>query len=118
MNRFCLLLPKIRKNIVGVVSLLSICACAMSDITPNDEGIRGADDSASIQNAVDAAAKRGTGKVVIPAWNVRTGKPGWTFSRSVLPTRACSSDKVAANSRRNPAPRRRGRPASGMPLTH
>ena len=55
-----------------------------SSFTPNDDGIRAGDDSASIQNAVDAAAKSGSGKVVIPAWNVRTGRPGWTLSRAVL----------------------------------
>ena len=73
-------------------AMTSLAACAalllsaadMSVVTPNDEGVRGADDSASIQNAVDMAAKRGTGKVVIPAWNARTGKPGWTLSRAVL----------------------------------
>ena len=63
---------------------MSAKAQGMQDVTPNDQGVMGADDSASIQNAVDAAAKRGTGKVVIPPWNARTGKPGWTISRSVL----------------------------------
>ena len=42
---------------------MSARAQGMQDVTPNDQGVMGADDSASIQNAVDAAAKRrGTGE--------------------------------------------------------
>ena len=70
--------------VLAAFAAMSGDAADMSVVTPNDEGVRGADDSASIQNAVDMAAKRGTGKVVIPAWNARTGKPGWTISRTVL----------------------------------
>ncbi len=69
---------------LAACAVLLLSAADMSAVTPNDEDVRGADDSASIQNAVDMAAKRGTGKVVIPAWNARTGKPGWTLSRAVL----------------------------------
>ena len=55
-----------------------------STITPNDEGIVGADDSMSIQAAVDRAAALGIGKVTIPRFNARTGRCGWTVSRSIL----------------------------------
>ena len=57
---------------------------AMSAFTPNDAGIVGADDSASIQTAVDRAAASGIGKVTIPRFNARTGRCGWTISRSIL----------------------------------
>ena len=63
---------------------LSLTAAGNSAITPNDKGIVGDDDSASIQNAVDRAAETGIGQVVIPARNERTGKAGWTLTRSIL----------------------------------
>lgn len=52
--------------------------------TPNDDAFIGTDDRESIQNAVDAAVRDGTGKVVIPAFNRRTGCTGWTVSHAVL----------------------------------
>ena len=61
------------------ILLASFCA-----LTPNDDGVRGADDSASIQRAVDRAAASGTGKVVIPRFNERTGRCGWAISRAIL----------------------------------
>ena len=59
-------------------------ACAAAPVTPNDGGIVGADDSASIQNAVDAAVRSGGGRVLVPAHNARTGRDGWTLSRAVV----------------------------------
>ena len=66
--------------------LISFMAVAMqhSVITPNDCGIVGTDDSASIQAAVDRAAASGIGKVTVPRFNARTGRCGWTISRSIL----------------------------------
>ena len=61
-----------------------LLAAVVSELTPNDAGVMGADDAASIQNAVNEAAARGVGKVVIPSFNARTGKPGWTVARSIL----------------------------------
>ena len=55
----------------------------LATITPNDPGIMGGEDSASIQAAVDAAQKSGGGEVVIPAFNARTGKAGWEIARSI-----------------------------------
>ena len=52
------------------------------ETTPNLPWLRGSDDSESIQNAVNAAQARG-GKVTVPAFNARTGQPGWTFTRAV-----------------------------------
>lgn len=63
------------------MSLFAIVLLAV--ITPNDPGIIKQDDSASIQAAVDAAANSGEGEVVIPAFNVRTGKAGWEIARSI-----------------------------------
>ena len=63
--------------------MMAVAAVALA-VTPNDEGVVGADDSASIQKAVDVAAERGVGRVTIPAFNVRTGRPGWTLARSIL----------------------------------
>ena len=80
-----------KRNIVSLgcaaaallVSMIA-SAAAKEFYTPNDKGILGVDDSASIQNAVNAAAKSKVGKVVIPAYNARTGKSGWTVSRAVI----------------------------------
>ncbi len=44
---------------------------------------RGKNDSETIQNAVDLAAKTGVGKVVIPRINPRTGEPIWIIGRTV-----------------------------------
>ena len=52
-------------------------------LTPNMEGILGSSDSASIQNAVDAATARGINLVVIPRWNVRAQKPLWELDKAV-----------------------------------
>ncbi len=52
-------------------------------VTPNDNGIMGASDSESIQNAVDFASKKGL-KVVIPRKNFRTGKAEWSIDKSIL----------------------------------
>lgn len=57
---------------------------ALLAFTPNDAGLIGADDSASIQAAVDRAAETGVGQVLIPRGNARTGKDGWTIARAVL----------------------------------
>nr|MBQ4320246.1 hypothetical protein [Clostridia bacterium] len=51
--------------------------------TPNDEGIIAEFDAVSVQNAIDAAAKSGCGKVVIPRMNARTGGTKWEFDRTV-----------------------------------
>lgn len=69
---------------LGLVLGFTLLAGVGGAVTPNDEGVVGADDSASIQNAVRKAVKDGTGIVTIPAFNARTGKPGWTLGRSVL----------------------------------
>lgn len=69
---------------LALVITLSAFAAFSASITPNDQGIVGKDDSASIQNAVDAAVKNGSGQVVIPAWNARTKRSGWTVSRAIL----------------------------------
>ena len=50
-------------------------------ITPNDT-VR-EDDSASIQSAVDLAARLKIGKVVIPKLNARTGEAKWIIERTV-----------------------------------
>ena len=53
-------------------------------VSPNDAGIMGDSDSASIQNAVDAALACGIGKVVIPKYNARTHAFGWEIDKSIL----------------------------------
>ncbi len=53
-------------------------------ITPNDEEIRGETDSASIQNAVNAAAEQGLGQIVIPRKNARTGENIWNIDSAIL----------------------------------
>lgn len=65
----------------GLVPWLMFCGTALA-VSPND--FKGADDSAVIQAAVDAAAASGENTVTIPAMNARTGKPGWTISRTIL----------------------------------
>lgn len=52
-------------------------------VSPNDGDIRGDTDSASIQQAVDAAAASGVGKIIIPRYNVRTKQCGWEIARSI-----------------------------------
>ncbi len=53
-------------------------------VTPNDEGLMGCCDSDSIQNAVNLAAKTGIGRVLIPRFNERTGKPLWEIEKAVI----------------------------------
>ena len=53
-------------------------------VSPNDAGIMGDSDSASIQNAVDAALACGIGKVVIPKYNARTHAFGWEIAKTIL----------------------------------
>ena len=55
-------------------------------ITPNDDGIIGNTDSASIQNAVNAAKKSGLNKVVIPRFNERTGECLWSIDKAIILT--------------------------------
>lgn len=52
-------------------------------LTPNDEGFVGTDDAASIQNAIDAAAKVGVNKVVIPRYNKRSDSNIWIISATI-----------------------------------
>ncbi len=52
-------------------------------LTPNDPAFFGADDSETIQNAVDAAQAQGLDLVVIPRFNVRTQKPLWDLPKAV-----------------------------------
>lgn len=66
------------------LAVTAAAAFAAAPVSPNDPDVVGADDSASIQNAVDKAARIGSGRVVIPARNARTGRDGWTISRAVL----------------------------------
>ncbi len=53
-------------------------------VTPNDKGIMAETDSASIQNAVDAALSAGLGRVVIPRYNARSGKMRWDVDEAVI----------------------------------
>lgn len=52
-------------------------------LTPNDDGILGTDDAASIQNAIDAASEAGVNKVVIPRYNKRTDSMIWTVGATI-----------------------------------
>ena len=56
----------------------------MRTIYASDERFWGADDSQTIQNAVNYAAETGLGKVIIPRFNERTGAPLWDLPRAVL----------------------------------
>ena len=51
--------------------------------TPNDPEFMGADDSESIQNAVDKASELGVNQVVIPRINARTGEEAWYIQRTI-----------------------------------
>ena len=53
-------------------------------ISPNMPEIVGADDSASIQNAVDTALRTGVRRVVIPRRNERTGEDRWDIARAII----------------------------------
>lgn len=52
-------------------------------LTPNAEEFFAETDSLTIQNAVDAAAERGIGLVVIPRWNVRAQQARWDIGQAV-----------------------------------
>lgn len=54
----------------------------MNYVDPN--GFVARDDAAMIQAAVDEAERTGCGRVVIPAYNKRTGKYLWEISRTIL----------------------------------
>ena len=56
----------------------------MRTIYASDERFWGADDSQTIQNAMDYAEETGLGQVIIPRFNERTGKPLWDLPRAVL----------------------------------
>ncbi len=57
-------------------------------ISPNET--IGANDSESIQNAVNLAAKKGINKVIIPRLNARTGECEWVIHKTVrLPSEMC-----------------------------
>ena len=56
----------------------------MRVIYASDERFWGADDSQTIQNAVDYAAETGFDQVIIPRFNARTGQPLWDLPRAVL----------------------------------
>ena len=56
----------------------------MSFLTPNEKGIMGTNDAASIQNAINAAAENGVNKVVIPRYNKRTDSHVWTIGATLL----------------------------------
>lgn len=70
------------KKLITVIGAGALAWTVRADVTPNDPGVVGADDSISIQNAVDLAVKRGE-KVVIPAFNKRTGTNLWVFTKCV-----------------------------------
>ena len=56
----------------------------MYNIYASEERFWGADDSQTIQNAVDYAEQTGLGQVIIPRFNERTGQPLWDLPRAVL----------------------------------
>ena len=56
----------------------------MRVIYASEERFWGADDSQTIQNAVDYAAEIGFGQVIIPRFNDRTSQPLWDLPRAVL----------------------------------
>ena len=53
-------------------------------ISPNTYSLWGKNDSTSIQNAIDYAAKTGVNRVIIPRKNARTGESRWVISESIL----------------------------------
>ena len=53
------------------------------DITPNDADLIGKNDSQSIQNAVDLAAKLGVNKITIPRYNKRTDSHEWVITEAI-----------------------------------
>ncbi|MBR4749191.1 MAG: hypothetical protein IK083_06445 [Abditibacteriota bacterium] len=70
------------------IGLFLLCAAgaafAGSCVTPNDPEIKASSDSAAIQAAVDLAAEKGLGQVVVPRTNARTGKNVWDIEKCIL----------------------------------
>ena len=56
----------------------------MTAIYASEQRFWGADDSETIQNAVNYAEETGFGQVIIPRFNDRTGKALWDLPRAVL----------------------------------
>ena len=52
-------------------------------LTPNEKGITGANDAASIQKAIDTAAENGINKVVIPRYNKRADSNAWVVGATL-----------------------------------
>ena len=52
-------------------------------LTPNEKGITGANDAASIQKTLDAAAENGINKVVIPRYNKRADSNVWVIAETL-----------------------------------
>lgn len=52
-------------------------------VTPNLESLYGADDSATIQNAIAEAERNGYRKVVIPRYNARMDRNEWRIARCI-----------------------------------
>ena len=52
--------------------------------TPNNTECIGRTDSVSIQRAVDKASESGLDTVVIPRYNLRTGKNIWIIDETIL----------------------------------
>jgi len=52
-------------------------------ISPNDQALFGTTDSETIQNAITAAEADGCRKVIIPRFNLRTGKNEWRIPVSI-----------------------------------
>lgn len=52
-------------------------------ISPNEEGLFGSTDSETIQNAICMAENDGCRTVLIPRYNMRTGKNEWRISESI-----------------------------------
>ena len=55
----------------------------MPFLTPNEKGLLGANDAASIQNAINAAAENGVNKVVISRYNKRTDSHSWVIGATI-----------------------------------
>lgn len=55
-----------------------------SFVSPNREDLFGANDSATIQNAIRAAVLDGSRRVVIPRYNLRSDTTEWRIAESIL----------------------------------
>lgn len=55
-----------------------------SFVSPNREDLFGANDSATIQNAIRAAVLDGSRRVVIPRYNLRSDSTEWRIAESIL----------------------------------